>query len=188
MSRRGRILTGLARAAIAERLGIAWPAPDAAGEDWLQAPGASFVTLHERGYGMNGLRGCIGTLRAHRPLIDDVRANAVAAAFHDPRFSPLTAEAFDRIRIEVSLLSPPQPLPQADTEAEALARIVPGEDGVILEYGLHRATFLPQVWAELPDPVMFLAHLKHKAGLPGDFWSPDMRLFTYRVERFEEEE
>ncbi len=178
---RGRLLIAIARAAIARRLGIPRAEPDAAGAPWLRAPGASFVTLHEGGL----LRGCIGSLRAHRPLIEDVRENAVAAAFHDPRFPPLAANEFDRIAIEVSVLSPPEPL-AADSEAALLAQLEPGQDGLILHYGAHQATFLPQVWEQLPDPARFVAQLKQKAGLPPDFWHPDMRFQRYRVEAYEE--
>ncbi len=179
--RKGPLLTGLARAAIARRLGIPRAEPDAADAPWLHEPGASFVTLHEHGR----LRGCIGSLHAHRPLIDDVRENAVAAAFHDPRFPPLAPEEFDRIDIEVSVLSTPEPI-AADNEPALLAQLEPGRDGLILQYGAHRATFLPQVWEQLPDPALFVAQLKQKAGLPPDFWHPDMQCWRYRVEAYAE--
>ena len=181
---RGRILLGLARAAIAEALGLPAPVvriPDDA--TWLAEPGATFVTLTRDGQ----LRGCIGSLQAQRPLIEDVRANAVAAAFHDPRFPPLGADELERTDIEVSLLSPMQPF-IVENEADAIRRLRPGVDGVVLEFGPHKGTFLPQVWEQLPDPATFLAHLKQKAGLPPDFWHPDVRLFTYEVEKFRERE
>jgi len=175
------MLTALARGAIAEALGTAPQAPVLAHAAWLDRPGASFVTLKKDGR----LRGCIGTLEAYRPLAEDVRANAVHAALHDPRFPPLEARELPHVRIEVSLLTPPRPLP-VDGEAELLRRLRPGIDGVILAYGARKATFLPQVWESLPDPRRFLAHLKMKAGLPPDFWHADLRVATYRVERFEE--
>ncbi len=143
--------------------------------------GACFVTLTQGG----ALRGCIGTLEAWRALDDDVRENARAAAFRDPRFAPLTAKEFERTRVEVSLLSPPEAFPVVD-EADALARLQPGVDGVILTCGDRRSTFLPQVWEQLPQPVQFLAHLKQKAGLAEDFWSPEVRLQRYKVRKWQE--
>jgi AmmeMemoRadiSam system protein A len=150
--------------------------------EWLEHPGASFVTLTKGG----DLRGCIGSLEAHRPLAEDVRANAVAAAFRDPRFMPLSREEFGDIRVEVSLLSPTEPL-AAGSEAEALAALRPGVDGVVFEYAHHRSTFLPQVWEQLPQPAEFLAHLKRKAGLPQDFWAADVRLSRYTVSKWKEQ-
>ena len=147
---------------------------------WL-APGAAFVTLTRGGV----LRGCIGSLEAHRPLLEDVRANACAAAFRDPRFPPLTLAELPEIEVEVSILSPPRPLAVA-SEAEAWERLRPHQDGVVLSFGRHRATFLPQVWESLPEPRVFLAHLKQKAGLPPGFWHPDVRLETYSVEKLKE--
>lgn len=150
----------------------------------LRRPGASFVTLTIDGQ----LRGCIGSIEPRRPLVLDVQGNALAAAFRDPRFWPLTPEEFDRVRIEVSVLTPPQPLPFRDG-ADLIAKLRPGVDGVIIERGWHRATFLPQVWEKLPDPHEFLAHLCLKAGLPADdYRRPGLKVFTYQVEKFEEEE
>lgn len=179
---RGRRLLAIARAAIARRLDAAAPAP-AADADWLRRPGAVFVTLKQDGR----LRGCIGSLEARRPLAEDVAANAEAAAFRDPRFAPLSRDELARTEIEVSLLSPPEPLEVAD-EAAAVARLRLGIDGVIFDYGRHHATFLPQVWDELGDPADFLHHLKYKAGLPPDFWHPDVKLSRYTVTRWREED
>ena len=178
---KGEILTGLARAAIAKRLHL--PEVEFAGVDepWLQAPAASFVTLHIK----NELRGCIGSLEAYRPLIEDVRANAVAAAFDDPRFEPLTPSEFDDIEIEISILSAPEPM-HARSQAIACSRLRPGVDGVVLKYGHHKATFLPQVWSQLPEAENFLAHLKVKAGLPPDFWHPEILLYKYQVVKYSE--
>ena len=131
------------------------------------------------------MRGCIGTLEAHRPLGVDVRENAVAAAFRDPRFMPLTRAEFDDIRVEVSLLSPTEPLAVANEE-DALARLRPNVDGMVFEYGHYRSTFLPQVWEQLPEPAEFLAHLKRKAGLSMDFWSESVRLSRYTVSKWKE--
>jgi len=180
---KGPVLIALARQAIADRLGLRSTTPESTAADWLQRTAATFVTLTMHG----ALRGCIGTLEAYRPLIDDVQANAVAAAFHDPRFPALRADEFGVVGVEVSLLSAMQPLPVAD-EFEACASIRPGVDGVVLEYGSHKGTFLPQVWEQLPEPAQFMAHLKLKAGLPADFWHPGVRLFTYQVEKYRQQE
>ncbi len=179
----GPTLTGVARAAIAERLGMAVEHPESATAPWLHEHGAAFVTLTEQ----HRLRGCIGSLEPWRPLIDDVRANAVSAAFHDPRFPQLEGGEFRDVSIEVSVLTPAEPFPVRD-EADAVARLRPGVDGVVLESGRHRGTFLPQVWDQLPDPEQFLDHLKLKAGLPSDHWGPDVRLSRYQVTAFHEED
>lgn len=176
---RGEILTAVARAAICRRLGEVYVCPDC--PDWMDAPGAVFVTLTRDGQ----LRGCIGSLEACRSLRDDLEANACAAAFRDPRFPPLAAEELPNTRVEVSILSQPEAMAFRD-EADALAQLRPGIDGVILEYGRHRGTFLPQVWEQLPEPSLFMRHLKLKAGLPPDFWSDDLRLSRYTVEKFKE--
>jgi hypothetical protein len=178
---RGAVLLPLARAAIATELGRPLAADDSA--PWLRESGACFVTLTQAGE----LRGCIGTLEAHRPLLADVRANAIAAAFRDPRFAPLSARELDRTEVEVSLLSPMQALTFAD-EADALARLRPGVDGVVFAYGSRRSTFLPQVWEQLPAVEDFMAHLRRKAGLPADFWHADVRLQRYTVSKWKEGE
>jgi AmmeMemoRadiSam system protein A len=177
---RGPTLLALARASIAQALGL----PPAEGDlpPWLQEPGACFVTLTQKGQ----LRGCIGSLAAHRPLGDDVRSNAVAAALRDPRFPALTAAEFGRTQVEVSVLSPMQPL-FFNSEAEALAQLRPHIDGVVLEYGAHRGTFLPQVWEQLPNPGEFMAQLKRKAKLPVDFWADGVRLQRYTVDKWQED-
>ena len=175
----GRILIPLARAAIGRELGHDLPA--AADAAWLRAPGATFVTLTADGQ----LRGCIGTLEAHRPLLEDVTANAVAAAFRDPRFQPLGRDEFTAVAIEVSLLSAMEIL-HSDDEAGALAQLRPEIDGVALQYGHHRSTFLPQVWEQLPDRTEFIAQLKYKAGLPPDFWSNELKLSRYTVSKWHE--
>lgn len=175
---RGRLLTALARAAIAGQPGEMDRSERPA---WLAAPGACFVTLTLDG----ALRGCIGSLEARRPLADDLAHNARAAAYSDPRFAPLGADERDRVRVEVSILSAPEPLTFRD-EAHALAQLRPGQDGVILQAGARRATFLPQVWAQLPAPADFMAHLKRKAGLAPDAWPADIRLSRYTVEKYTE--
>jgi len=180
---KGYGLIALARQAIADRLAVSLAAPEIEADDWLQTKAATFVTLTMHGV----LRGCIGTLEAYRPLIDDVQANAVAAAFDDPRFPALTADEFTLVGVEVSVLTAMQPLPVSD-EFEACASIRPGIDGVVLQYRTHKGTFLPQVWEQLPAPAQFMAHLKLKAGLRSDFWHPDVRLFTYQVEKYRQQE
>jgi AmmeMemoRadiSam system protein A len=176
---RGETLTALARAAIARRLGVEQAAP--APPDWLDAPGAVFVTLTQHGQ----LRGCIGSLEAWRPLGQDLEANARAAAFSDPRFPPLSAQELAHTRVEVSILSKPEAMAYTD-EADATAQLRPGIDGVILEWRQHRGTFLPQVWEQLPSAPLFMRHLKQKAGLPPDFWADDLRLSRYTVEKHKE--
>jgi AmmeMemoRadiSam system protein A len=177
----GRVLLEVAKARIAESLGMETEVNVPKAEAWLSAHGATFVTLTKQGE----LRGCIGTLQAHRPLIDDVRENAHAAAFRDPRFPPVRRDEFDAVSVEISLLSDPEAMEFA-TEGEAMAQLRPHVDGVVLEYGYHRATFLPQVWEQLPDPQQFLKHLKRKAGLAADFWAGDLRLSRYRVQKWRE--
>ena len=179
---RGRVLLRIARESLAEALGVGVAADYR--ETWLQEPGACFVTLTRWGE----LRGCVGSVRAYRPLFDDVWLNARAAAFHDTRFPPVERDELAALAVEISLLSAPEPLPPFAREAEALAALRPGVDGLILEAGSHRSTFLPQVWEQLPDPQDFLAHLKHKAGLPPDFWSRDVQLQRYTVRKWVEGE
>jgi len=180
-ARLGRTLVGSARQSIAEMLGLPLPG-DQIDTDHpaLARPGASFVTLHGAD---GGLRGCIGRLEAVRPLIDDVRANARAAAFHDTRFAPLRTHEWPGLQVEVSVLGAAEPLAAA-SEDEALDALRPGVDGVILQWRHARATFLPQVWQQLPDARGFLAALKHKAGLGAEFWSAELRLSRYRVRSY----
>lgn len=175
----GDHLLALARAAIRLRLAGDGALPEAPG--WALADAASFVTLHTDG----ALRGCIGSLVAHRPLCDDVAGNAVAAAFRDPRFQPVTAEEEPGLHVEVSVLGAPEPLVVASRE-EARRALRPGVDGLVLTAGAHRATFLPQVWDQLPDPDDFLSHLLAKAGLPANSWPDGIALETYGVRSWEE--
>ena len=176
----GDVLIPIARASISNALGKPYGATN---EDlpWLQEKGASFVTLTQN----EKLRGCIGTLEAHRPLLIDVKANAKAAAFRDPRFSPLTVNELDSTQIEISLLSAMQPLVFSG-EQDALAQLQPGVDGVVFEFGHYRSTFLPQVWEQLHDADMFIAHLKLKAGLQPDFWDEKVKLYRYTVSKWKE--
>ena len=177
----GEILLPIARSSISEALGQ--PLEAAENAVWLQDKAACFVTLTQH----QQLRGCIGTLKAHRPLLDDVKSNARAAAFQDTRFSPLTAKELNFTEIEISLLSATQ-LIDFSNEQEALAQLKPGIDGVVFEYGSYRSTFLPQVWQQLPDTTEFIAHLKQKAGLSPDFWADDVKLSLYTVSKWQERE
>ncbi len=142
---------------------------------------ASFVTLTRDG----ALRGCIGSLRASRPLARDVAHAAFEAAFHDPRFAPLPESELATTTIEISVLSVPERL-AINSERELLECLVPHQDGLILEEPGHNATFLPKVWEQLPEPKTFLAHLKRKAGLPVDYWSETIRAYRYRTISFAE--
>lgn len=178
---RGQTLLAIARGAIADQLGA--PSPPFEATEWLNEPGATFVTLTCAG----ALRGCIGSLVAERPLRTDVQSNALAAAFSDPRFPPVSAREYRELEVEVSLLSPMQPV-TVESETQALTLLRPGVDGVLLEYGRRRGTFLPQVWEQLPEPRAFLAHLKQKAGLPADFWAEEIRLSRYTVTKWRESE
>jgi len=176
----GTVLIAIAREAIAERLGEAQRAPR--DDPWLREMAATFVTLRRSG----ALRGCIGSIDARRSLGEDIAHNARAAAFSDPRFPPVALHELEGLEVEVSVLSPRSLVPAA-TESEALARLRPGIDGVYLEYGEARATFLPQVWENIPDPLAFLSELRLKAELPARFWHPDLRLTRYTVEKFRDE-
>lgn len=146
----------------------------------LVMPRASFVTL-ERG---GRLRGCIGSLEAWRPLAVDVAENAFAAAFRDPRFPPLRGDEAADLAIHLSLLTPAVAM-VFSSEADLLAQLQPGVDGLILAEGPCRGTFLPSVWAELPTPQLFLLQLKRKAGLAVDYWSPGVRIWRYTTEMVE---
>lgn len=171
---RGRLLLRIARESVADALGLG--APGSYDEPWLREPGATFITLRWRG----GLRGCVGSVQAYRPLFEDVWRNARASAFHDTRFPPLEPREYPDLSVEVSLLSPPEPL-VCSCEEEAMFLLRPGVDGIILEYQECRGTFLPQVWEQLPDPRDFLYQLQRKAGLRPGFWAPEVRLSRYTV-------
>lgn len=147
----------------------------------LRAVRASFVTLHAD----HQLRGCIGHLEAVQPLVEDVAENAFSAAFRDPRFPPLRPAELGSLRIHIAVLTPPELLPCA-SEAELLTRLRPGRDGLVLEAGARRGTFLPSVWDTLPRPRDFLHQLKLKAGLPTARWPAEIRVYRYETESFGE--
>jgi len=148
----------------------------------LQVQCGTFVTLKSG----SQLRGCIGSLAGREPLVDGVRTNALNAAFHDPRFRPLTAKELDQVSIEVSVLTTPQPLDYADAQ-DLVAKLRPHVDGVTIRKGFTGATFLPQVWDQLTDARTFLSHLCLKAGLAADTWRQgELEVETYQVQYFEE--
>ncbi|QKF81236.1 AmmeMemoRadiSam system protein A [Halarcobacter ebronensis] len=149
--------------------------------DFLKEQEATFVTLT-----LNGkLRGCIGSLIAHRTLFDDLINNAKAAAFSDPRFNPLTKNEFEKIRIEISILTKPEPLEYKDFE-DLKSKLIPKKHGVILQLDGHRATFLPQVWDELSTFEEFMVHLCQKAGLNPQKLSTYPKIETYEAIKIKE--
>ena len=148
-------------------------------EPVLREQRATFVTLHEMGQ----LRGCIGSLRALRPLVEDVCENAYAAAFRDPRFNPVDAAELDKLQISISILTPASEM-SFTSEQDLIAQLRPGVDGLILRDGHRKGTFLPSVWEQLPQPTEFLQHLKLKAGLPMDYWSDSIQVSRYETESF----
>ena len=176
-----RLLLNLARDSIRHGLqqGRPLPVEVEAYPVTLQARRASFVTLNRNG----ALRGCIGHLEAIQPLVADVAENAFAAAFRDPRFPPLAAAELDDLEIHISVLTPATPM-RFSSEQDLLQQLRPGEDGLILQEGSYRGTFLPSVWESLPQPQEFLRHLKLKAGLPPDHWSDAIQVYRYRTESF----
>ena len=175
----GPLLLAHARHAIAAALGCASDTPEDA--ETLTRRGATFVTLRKNGE----LRGCIGSVRAQRPLGEDVRHNAVAAATNDSRFPPVNRDELPALTIEVSLLSEPEFI-DFTSEADLCERLRPGRDGLILFSGCRSATFLPQVWDQLPEPERFLAALKQKAGLDPSRPAPNAMAATYRVTKWSE--
>ena len=174
----GKTLLAIARGAIEPNL---FAGPQTADAPWLRQHGATFVTLTKGG----ALRGCIGSLEASRALGTDVAENAIAAAFRDPRFPPVLADEWPSVRVEVSLLSAPKPIRFAD-EADLLAQLRPGEDGVIIEADGRRATYLPQVWEGIPDKRQFMRELARKAGLPDDVRLARCKVYRYRVTKWTE--
>ncbi len=148
----------------------------------LTEDGACFVTLRIG----KDLRGCIGSLEAHRPLVMDVVDNAISSAFGDPRFSGLRKQEFAKIKISISVLTKPIPFPVSGPD-DLLKKLVAGKHGLILKQGWARATFLPAVWEELPDKEQFLSQLSMKAGLSPDAWKdPETEFEVYEAEEFSE--
>jgi AmmeMemoRadiSam system protein A len=180
----GKYLLFVARKTIQEALierNTKEPSPSVESPKYLERRG-TFVTLTVDG----ALRGCIGHIIPQESLIEGVRINAINAALHDPRFRPLSRNELQKIRIEVSILTEPEPLSFSDANDLSM-KLRPGIDGVILKKSFHQATFLPQVWEQLPDKSSFLSHLCMKAGLDGDAWKKErIDVYIYQVQAFEE--
>ena len=178
----GRLLLRVARETITEKLTGARMGNPGNIDPALLVRGGTFVTLKIGGQ----LRGCIGNLEPVDSIYEGIRSNALNAAFHDYRFSGLTEEELTKVHIEISILTRPQPLTYGDS-TELVARLRPGIDGVILRLGRYSATFLPQVWEQLPRAEEFLAHLCQKAGLSPRAWMDSHpEVATYQVQSFEE--
>ncbi|AMO55280.1 hypothetical protein GZ77_11100 [Endozoicomonas montiporae] len=176
-------LLRFARKAIADSCRQGLP-PEAPADDLpalFYEPRATFVTLQKQG----NLRGCIGSLQVRRPLIEDIIHNAFAAAFRDPRFHPVAEAELNEIDIEISILSPLSGM-NISSEDDLLQQLIPGQDGLVIENAHYSATFLPQVWEQLPQPKQFLQHLKQKAGMPVNEWPDDMKCFRYSCFKFKE--
>ena len=179
----GKWLLDLARSVIAERLGLEYPVTSEEFDDpVLQQHLGTFVTLtHE-----NALRGCIGNLQPDGTIIESIRRNGVSAAFHDYRFKPLTTTEFYKVHIHISILNKAEPLDYT-SKNDLMNKLRPGIDGVILSLGKSKATFLPQVWKQLPEPTSFLDHLCLKAGLNKEIWFDQLpTIHTYQVQSVEE--
>ena len=188
--KQGQLLVKLARKTITEEL--VGRSPDAESDSLIpalqderfQAHCGTFVTLKIEGQ----LRGCIGNLTSTESVLDSVKRNAINAAFHDPRFSSLSAAELDQTNIEVSILTEPLPL-EYQGPRDLIQKLRVNVDGVIIRKGHANATFLPQVWEQLPQPENFLNHLCMKAGLQSDAWKhSELEVLTYQVQYFEEKQ
>jgi AmmeMemoRadiSam system protein A len=180
----GKLLLFVARRTIEQRLfnRKVEEKGEAAFPPVLQEKRGTFVTLTMDGQ----LRGCIGHIVPQESLIDGIRTNAINAAFRDPRFRPMSCEEWEKVKIEISILSDPKPLPYSNAE-DLLKKLRPGIDGLIIKKGHHQATFLPQVWEQLPNKKDFLSHLCLKGGLDADAWRKgDLEVLIYQVQAFEE--
>lgn len=178
------ILLRIAKSAIISRLDPSYSFDDEAVVSeypYLKKDGACFVTLHYD----KQLRGCIGSIIAHRSLIDDIIQNALSAAFSDPRFSPLRASELDALDIEVSVLTPPEIIEYTDYD-DLLSKIEPKKDGLILQGGGYQGTFLPQVWDDIPRVEQFLEHLSYKAGGNPSIYQQHPTMYRYHVDAIEE--
>jgi hypothetical protein len=177
---RSRLLD-LARESVNRGLGRARPVslPPGPWPATLCEARATFTTLTLGGE----LRGCRGSIDASRALVEDVWETAWSSAYDDPRFPRVRADELPRLGFSISVLSPLERIP-ARSEPELVAALEPGLDGLVLRRGERRATFLPTVWCQLPDPQDFVTHLKHKAGWSTSFWAPDLEAFRYRTETF----
>jgi AmmeMemoRadiSam system protein A len=180
----GKYLLSVARQTIDERLTgkEGGGQPEALHSPKFSENRGTFVTLTENG----ALRGCIGHIIPQESMIEGIKENAINAAFRDPRFPPLSEAEWKRVKVEISILTDPTPLVYTDA-ADLLNRLRPGIDGLIIKKGFNQATFLPQVWEQLPDKKEFLRHLCLKAGLNRDAWKHDkLEVFVYQAQAFEE--
>ena len=183
----GQILVHLARATIAARLGLSDAGSSSIPDNQLADPAfqeqrGTFVTLKIR----NQLRGCMGCLTPSETILEGIRRNAINAAFNDPRFPPLTGPELEQAEIEVSILTNSQDLEYSDGK-DLLTKLRPSIDGAIISKGMARATFLPQVWEQLPRTEDFLSHLCRKAGLSPDEWEKgELGVSIYQVQYFHE--
>ncbi|ABB45124.1 AMMECR1 [Sulfurimonas denitrificans DSM 1251] len=178
------IVLRVAKSAILSRFDSSYSFDKKALEDeypFLKESGASFVTLKHNGK----LRGCIGSIIAHRTLLEDIINNAISSAFKDPRFKALSKEELTNLNLEVSILTPPEILEYEDYE-DLLKKVTPLKDGLILNYGSYQGTFLPQVWDELKTQELFLEHLSYKAGANPSIYAYHPTIYRYRVEAIEE--
>lgn len=184
--KQGQVLVRLARQMIEEHLNLI-PGDQITREETtdpvFEAHYGVFVTLHKG----EALRGCIGTLAGVESILASIKRQALNAAFHDHRFQPVTIDELGELHVEVSVLTEPQDFEYTDGN-DLVARLRPEVDGVILKApGGVGATFLPQVWKQLPDPKAFLSHLCSKAGLAPTAWETDgLEIQTYQVQYFEE--
>jgi len=187
-----KILLQIARAAIAEKLGIEYENPlanpltvknfDKETQKILHSNCGVFVSLHIG----KELRGCIGVIETQEKLINTLPEHAIYAAFDDPRFNPLQPDEFKKIKIEISLLSPPKPLKYKNAD-DLLRKLIPRRHGVVIKKGFSKATFLPQVWDDLPRKEDFLSHLCAKAWLDSDEWrNGTLEVWIYEAEVFSE--
>jgi len=174
-----KTLLTIARSSIDEALG--GPPVELPREAWLDVNAATFVTIFRQGQ----LHGCIGNIDPVRSLGEDIKRNAVAAALHDPRATPIDRLQLAELRVEISRLSPLIPI-EFDDERDALSKIRVGQDGIVIDYRGRRATFLPQVWRSFDSAASFIRELKRKAGLAADFWHPDLKLYRYSSEKWME--
>jgi len=186
MNSRKKIFLTLAHASIAEAVGLSYTLDLEAllqEEPWLEEEGASFVTLTTS---TDSLRGCIGSIIAHQKLYEDIIRNAKSAALYDPRFPSLMLEEFENIKVEVSILTEPKPL-EYDSIENLKEKIHVGVDGVVLKHGANQATFLPQVWEQLPDFELFFSHLCQKSGMEASCLERMPEVRTYQVKEYKEE-
>lgn len=173
-----RVVLQVAKSAILERFGEQQFDRDFLSDfEFLRSDGASFVTLTQNG----NLRGCIGSIIAHRSLFDDIYHNAIAAGFGDPRFDPIERSELSGLTIEVSILTAPEPIIYTDFD-DLLEKIEPHKDGLIIKRGIYQGTFLPQVWEQLPTKKEFLEHLAYKAGANTSIYAQNPEIYRYRVE------